>query len=355
MKTHYLRLFFAAPFLALPQGAEAQSPKTDFEITFLADNFAAFRLPPTTTDRVLKAGDLVSPKTFEVQSGLQRCVDGAWDQFYFRDDASFELRSRSSSRSGRLEAEVASLFDLRGQVIIATSSSITDERSLVVQADAARVERLWANDDIRSDESRCDPYLQYYSNNYLPSDNLLIQNAYFLSGDMFHMYSISLEGSGSGSISSSQLTEFLDTVPFLSGLSNLFSLDASLEVGGESADSDDIRYDYGALSSFPIGFRPAAVQRENVDQTLDAVDELPSGEASLIEATNGAEEARAFLNEFPNFDLQNPEAVVARVFVGDGLQSYAAFLEGAGAQANRFAAVFSRILEVNTIARASPL
>lgn len=325
----------------------AQDAKVEFEITFLANNFSAIRLPKLME---IKAGDILSSQGYNLLNSLENCMSD-WSSRYTRSDAAFSLTSKNIARSGEIEAEVSSFFELNGQVSVSMNSKIGDDGTLDVEADNVRIERFFAEDIIDTADTRCQSYVDLYSNGYASGNYTTVERAIFLGGDMTHSYVLSLSGSGSGSIGSDKLASFFERVPLLSGLKDIFSMQAELSVGRESVESETTRFGYGDSNSiFAVGFLPVSIQETSATDLISRINELPNGSASLIDASRDAESANSFLQEYPEFDVSNAESILVRMFSGDGLTFYDKFRDGNPVAASQFAELFSRILEINRAA-----
>lgn len=345
MRTKYL--FALVSFATLAGQANAQDAKVDFEIAFLADNFSAIRLPKLME---IRAGDVLSSQGYDLLNSLENCMSD-WASRYTRSDAAFSLTSKNVARSGEIEAQVSSFFELSGTVSVSMNSKIGDEGTLDVEADNVRVERFFAEDIIDTTDARCQSYIDLYSNGYASGNYTTVERAIFLGGDMTHSYVLSLSGNGSGSIGSDRLASFFERIPLLSGLQSIFDMQADLSVSGESIESDSTRFGYGDSNSiFAVGFLPVSIQESGATDLVSRINELPNSGAALIEAARNAEGANAFLQEHPEFDVSNAESILVRMFSGDGLTFYDKFRDGNPVIASRFAELFSRILEINRAA-----
>jgi len=328
---------------------QEQESKADFETTFLATNFSAIRF---ATPRRVQAGDLISVENYRTMNSLERCVLGDWNNTYNRGDTTFVATSTSNARSGALNARTKSLFKLAGTVDVSVRSTISDNDSLSVQSDSAEIESMWAEDSLYTDDARCNVFVDLFSNNYLPSDQTIISKAYFMGGNMWHSYELSLTGAGSGSIGLDRVQEFLEAVPMLSGISSLFNVNVELNVRGESIRSNSLRFSYGVQPTVvdATGFLPVAIQEQLAIRLISLVNELPDGSSMLHYASADQESALMFLDKYPLLDIENDESIVASMFVGENLILYGKFVDNDSVVSTDFADIFSRILRINKVA-----
>ena len=349
LRAPYLTLLLVlTPGLSVAQ-AQQQDTKRDFETIFLAENFSAIRF---AEPKRVEAGDMLSAVYGGPLNSLRKCVPQDWDEVYSRGDATFAATSGSTTRSGELDATTKSFFKLSGTVSVLVTSSISDNGSLSVQSDSARIETLWAEDILRTDDERCNVYADLYANRYIPNEYLIVEKAFFFGGDVSHAYQLSLNGSGAGTVGLGKIREFLEKIPFLDGLGSLFEINAELRVSGESITSNTLRFSYGEQQKVvdAIGFQPIAIREGLAVDLVNSVDELPEGRAMLISASLDFEAATMFLESNPAFDIGDEGSLMANMFVGEELTLYRKFVEGDEELSTVFAEIFSRILNINRLA-----
>lgn len=346
-----LFLFILAPFFFGHGTASAQNNSsmasqdimTDFEISFLSDYFGAIRLPDP---KVIRSGDIVRLDNYRLEDRISNCVADFEDR-YSRSDTPFQLTSENRSRSGKIEANVKALFQLRGEVSVSVNSRISDDDTFNLNSDDVAIEYRRAGEIISSSES-CGIFRDLYLYYYIPDGLAYIDQAFFFGGNVKHWYQLSLSGSGSGSIGTGRLAEFMRGVPFLGGIAGFFDLQGELSVGGSSLDSSEARLAYGGNSNRAIGFIPIAVNQNVISNIVETVEEI-GGLGILVTSMQRAEHAERFLSEYPQFDLTNGESLVTRAFSSEGLIDFQEFRSQDVDRSSRFAEIFSRILMINRL------
>lgn len=325
--------------------ANAIDQRADFEITFLANNFGAIRLWEA---KPIQAGSLLSARRYDLLDSLQECVED-WAGRYRRPDTPFSFTTISKSRSGKIEGSVKSLFSLEGDLDVKVSSNVDDGGGLGLKSDFVRIERFRVDEVLKSGPE-CGIYRDLYAHRYLSKEYVVVDRAFFLSGNVTHSYSLSFSGNGRGSISSDRIGDFLRRIPFLKDIGDLFKFDAELRVGGSSLSSEATRFAYGKDNELAIGFLPVAFQRPLAEQLVSRIAELPKGVNSLIEAAEDGKSADEFLGKNKDLDVRNLESYVALVFRGEDLEFYEEFRKKDPDFSSTFAEILSRILQLNKLA-----
>jgi hypothetical protein len=306
-----------ALMLCLPVNAFSQNAKREFEINFFADNFAATVLPNAPR---IKAGDLLRLQTLELEDSLEACMPGQWANRYDRSPPSYSLSTGMKSHSGNIEARVASNFGItvRGAVAADVRSAIT-ATGFQIEADSLRLELRRIDSIINIDDPLCGVFIDALGLGYIASDKVLVENAFFVDGDIQYEFTLSLSGEAEGEITADRLVAFLNAVPFLSRIAPYFDASAGLSVGGAQVTSDTVTVGYGPTGKRAIAFRPFAVNTQQAQIFFDSVIEASGGISDLAEIGADREQAIVFLREFSQFSLAAENSFLRSLYSGDGL------------------------------------
>ena len=346
-------LFSSMAILLLLQfplpSAFAIDRKVDFEIAFLADNFGAIRL---AHPKVVVAGDIFSVDEHLIGTRKQRaevCIED-FSKHHTYSSASYALLSTHKTRSVQLSASVRAAYNLSGDIGIRVSSNI-DNTGLSVVLDSVSVDASNASSAILSDSSErdCSEHRRSYRDDVSPSGTLLVEHAYFFSGQVNQHYSVEIRGQGSGQITAGTITRFLGDVPFLIDIADLFIPNATLSVNGDSTDTDWTVLQYGDNSPLAIGIRPLGINTLAAAELVSLVQDFARNNISLSAAASSSESALLFLNDHPEFDLRCTDSLIRKVF-GQTNHSYRDYLTNSQDDAKLVAAAVARILHINTLA-----
>jgi hypothetical protein len=346
-----MKLKFAFSIITLlfpPVVAFAQNAKREFEISFFAENFAATVLPNAPR---ITAGDLLKLQTLELEDSLEACMPGEWTNRYDRSPPSYSLSTGMKSHSGTIEARVASNFGLtvRGAVAADIRSSIT-ATDFQIEADSVRLELRRIDRIINTGDPLCGVFIDAFRLGYVPPDQVLVGNAFFVDGDIQYKFTLSLSGEAEGEITADRLVAFLNSVPFLSRIAPYFDASAGLAVGGAQVTSDTITVGYGSTGNRAIAFLPFSVNTQQAQIFFDSAIEASGGISGLAEIAADKERAVVFLQEFPQFNLAADDSFLRGLYDGDGLTLYQLFVNEQADFATDFAQAVSWVLAINEVA-----
>ncbi|WP_187431991.1 hypothetical protein ROLI_030290 [Roseobacter fucihabitans] len=340
--------FSSVILLCLPVVAFAQDAKREFEISFFADNFAATVLPNAPR---IKAGDLLRLQTLELEDSLEACMPGEWTNRYDRSPPSYSLSTGMKSHSGTIEARVASNFGLTvSGTVAADVRSAISATGFQIEADSVRLELRRIVNIINIDDPLCGVFVDALGSGYVPSDQVLVGNAFFVDGDIQYEFTLSLSGEAEGEITADRLVAFLNSVPFLSRIAPYFDASAGLTVGGAQVTSDTITAGYGSTGQRAIAFRPFSVNTQEAKIFFDSLIEASGGISSLAEIAADKERAVDFLQEFPQFILGGEGSFLRFLYAGEGLVPYQSFVNEQADFATDFAQTVSWVLTINAVA-----
>lgn len=337
-----------AVLLCLPAVAGAQDTKREFEINFFADNFAASVLPNAPR---IKAGDLLTLQSLELEDSLEACMPDEWANRYDRSPPGFSLLTGMNSQSGTIDVRVATGFGLtvRGAVAAEVRAAI-DETGFQIEADSVRLERRRIESIINVDDRLCAVFLDGFGAGYVPQNTVLVGNAFFVDGDIKFEFALSLSGDAEGEITADRLVAFLNAVPFLSRIAPYFDASAGLSVNAGRVTSETITVRYGPTGQRAIAFRPFSINTQLARIFFDSVIEASGGLGDLAAIAADQERAVAFLQEFPQFRLGAQGSSLAFLYSGEGLVLYQSFLAEQPDFATDFAQAVSWVLAINTVA-----
>lgn len=238
---------------------------------------------------------------------------------------------------------------MRGTVAADVRSAIT-ATDFQIEADSVRLELRRIDSIINIDDPLCGVFIDALGLGYVPSDKVLVGNAFFVDGDIQYEFTLSLSGEAEGEITADRLIAFLNSVPFLSRIAPYFDASAGLSVDGAQVTSDTITAGYGSTGQRAIAFRPFSVNTQQARIFFDSVIEASGGISSLAEIAADQERAVFFLQEFPQFNLAAEDSFLRVLYAGEGLVLYQSFVNEQADFATDFAQAVSWVLTINEVA-----
>ncbi|MEB8389444.1 hypothetical protein OO012_19710 [Rhodobacteraceae bacterium KMM 6894] len=334
--------------LCSPISTFAQDAKHEFEINFFTDNFKATVLPNAPQ---IRAGDLLRFQTLELEDSLEACMPGQWAARYDRSPPGYSLITGMKSLSGNIDARVATNFGFTvNGTMSADVSSAINATGFAIEADSVRLERNRIDSIINTEDPLCGVFRNAFGSGYVPSNNVLVGNAFFVDGDIQFEFGLSLSGDAEGEISADRLVAFLNAVPFLSRIAQYFDASAGLSVSGSRVTSDTINIGYGPPGQRAIAFLPFSVNTQQAQMFFDSVIEASGDIGNLADIAAEQERAVAFLQEFPQFSLATENSFLNNLYSGDGLVLYQSFIVEQPDFATDFAQAVSWVLAINATA-----